>query len=472
MISLRRQLLARLVPAFAAVALAAALVTYLSFGRTVNWFMDQQVRALVEAQAEGDVSLQAIDDYQFRKKGAIAIQVWQGDVLVATAAPALRLDRQTSEGFHDVEADGEPWRVYSLHSGDRTLQGVQSLTFRQHVIRSQVLSSAVPILLLIPLTAMLIWLVVRHVMRRLELLSRAAAERDAHNLQPLPDDHTPTEIQPLVQAVNRLLSRLDSAFDAQRRFVQDAAHELRTPLAALSLQLENVQARIADAELKQQVDVLGTGVARMKRLVDQLLRLARQDAPIGDRKEARFDICAVLREIVAELLALAERRRIDIGLQARGTPLAFGHADEIRSVLQNLIDNALRYAPEGSAVDIVIEESAETIDIRIVDEGPGIPDDQLQRVFDRFVRIEGSNVDGSGLGLAIAQRAAERNRATLSLQNRRDRPGLIASVRLCRYIEPGTLLRADATPAVAASLPRIRELSASRQVAEPEKMKI
>lgn len=454
MISLRRQLLAWLVPAFAAVAFAAALVTYLSFGRTVNWFMDQQVRALVEAQAKGDVSLQVIDDYQFREKGAIAIQVWQGDVLVTSAAPALRLGRQTSEGFHDVEADGAPWRVYSLSSGDRTLQGVQSLTFRQHVIRSQVLSSAVPILLLFPLTAILIWLVVRHVMRKLEILSRAAAQRDAHNLQPLPDDHTPTEIQPLVQAVNRLLVRLDSAFDTQRRFVQDAAHELRTPLAALSLQLENVQARIADAEVKQQVDVLDTGVARMKRLVEQLLRLARQDAPTGDRKQTRLDICAILRESVAELLSLAERRRIDIGLQARGTPLALGHADEIRSVLQNLIDNALRYSPEGSVVEIHVEESGAAIDVKVVDEGPGIPEDQLPRVFDRFVRIEGSGVEGSGLGLAIAQRAAERNDAALSLENRRDRPGLIASVRLRRYSEPGALPRAEAASGVVPSLPK------------------
>lgn len=435
MSSLRRQLLAWLVPVFAAVALVAALATYFSFGRTVNWFMDQQVRALVEAQVEGNGLLAPLDEYQLREKGAIAIQVWEDGALVATSAPMLRMSRQVQEGFHDVEADGEPWRVYVSRSGARTLQGLQSLSFREHVIRGQALSSGVPILLLIPVTALLIWWVVLHVMRRVENLSSAAAERDAHNLKPLPDEQAPTEIQPLVRAVNRLLARLESAFDAQRRFVQDAAHELRTPLAALSLQLENVRARSTDSELERQVDVLGTGVARMKRLVDQLLRLARQDAPATERKESRLDICAILRETVAELLSLAERRRIDLGLQVHSTPIAFGNADEIRSVLQNLIDNALRYSPEGSSVEIVVEEAVDTIEIKIVDEGPGIPEEQLTRVFGRFVRIEGSDVEGSGLGLAIAKRAAERNRATLSLVNRRDRSGLIASLRMRRCSE-------------------------------------
>jgi len=444
LISLRRQLLAWLATVFVAVALFAALATYNSFGRTVHWFMDEQLRALVEARAEAGIAPEPVDEYRLRQKGAIAIQVWQGDEFVASAIPALVMPRQPTSGFHNVEVDGEPWRVYTSISGDRTFQGVQSLRLRQHVIRSQALGTALPILLLIPVTALLVWLIVRHVMRKLETLSQAAAERDAHNLQPLPGNHTPVEIQPLVQAINRLLARLHSTFDAQRRFVQDAAHELRTPLAALSLQLENVQARITDAELKQQVDVLETGVARMKRLAEQLLRLARQDASVGDQQETQLDVCAMLREIITELLSLAERRRIDIELQACGTPNAVGNADDIRSVLQNLIDNALRYSPEGSSLEILVTESAEGIEIRIVDEGPGIPEDQLPRVFDRFFRVAGSNMEGSGLGLAIAQRAAERNGATLSLQNRTDRKGLVATVRLRRSPEQGAPRRSEA----------------------------
>ncbi|HEY8507607.1 MAG TPA: ATP-binding protein [Steroidobacteraceae bacterium] len=456
---MRRQLLAWLATVFAAVALTAALVTYISFGRTVHWFMDEQLRALVEAQAEAGIAPEPLDEYRVKQKGAIAIQVWQGDELVASSLPTLGVHRQSASGFHDVEADGERWRVYASISGNRTLQGSQSLQFRQRVIRSQALGSALPILLLIPVTALLVWLVVRYVMRKLEIVSRAAAERDAHNLEPLPDAQAPEEIRPLVQAVNRLLVRVKSAFDTQRRFVQDAAHELRTPLAALSLQLENVQVRIADAELKQQVDVLETGVARMKRLAEQLLRLARQDAPIDDRAKTRLDVCAILREVIAELLPLAERRRIDIGLQASVAPIASGNADDIRSVLQNLIDNALRYSPEDSSLEILVTEAAEMIEIRIVDEGPGIAEDHLPRVFDRFFRVEGTNVEGAGLGLAIAQRAAERNGATLSLQNRTDRRGLVASVQLPRHPEHGDFPRSPATHSVQAR-PKLEDASA------------
>jgi two-component system, OmpR family, sensor kinase len=433
MISLRRQLMLWLLPVYVLAALLAALINYVSFGRTLNWFMDNQLRTLVEARETANVAapIQPLTTYQIEEKGAVVMQIWNADgQLLSSSLPGFALQQQPSTGFHNQVVHGKRWKVFTSRSGTHTVQGAQSLQFRGYVVFSQMLHSGLPILLLIPVTGLLVWVVLRLVLRRLEFVSKAATERNEHNLTALPSEHAPAEIRPLVEAVNRLLARLAEAFDVQRRFVQDAAHELRTPLTALSLQLENVKAHTIDSQVAAQLTTLETGVARMKRLTEQLLRLARQEAPLVRSSDARIDLCGALREIIEELLPLAERRDIDIGLHSARRPIVRANAGEIHSVFHNLIDNALRYSPRGGTVEISIEDHDGTTMVRVTDEGPGIAEDLLPRVFDRFFRIEGSDVEGSGLGLAIAKNAASRNGAQVTLQNRGDRSGLVATVHL------------------------------------------
>jgi two-component system OmpR family sensor kinase len=255
--------------------------------------------------------------------------------------------------------------------------------------------------------------------------------QDEHSIAELPLDRVPREIAPLVLSFNSLLTRLRDAFATQRRFVQDAAHELRTPITAVSLQLENLRGDFAAGAPAQRFAQLEAGVLRAQRLVDQLLRLSRQEsAPEATR--SAVNVQQVLHESINTLITLADQRGIDLGLDAAGVPaeaamLTCASAD-LRSVVDNMIENALRYSPEGGVVDVRVLNRHGKLAIEVADTGPGIPAELLDRVFDRFFRVPGGEARGSGLGLAIAQSAAQRCGMSITLRNRDDRSGLIARV--------------------------------------------
>ena len=357
------------------------------------------------------------------------MQIWDRDArLLATSWPALALQRQTSEGFHDVDVGGSQWRVYTVHSPDRTVQSAQNLAFREYVVREQTLQVGLPIVLLIPISAIILWFAIHRALRRLERVARTAGSQDERSFGELPLDGVPCEIHPLVLAVNKLLGRLRSAFTSQRQFIQDAAHELRTPITAMSLQLENLKARLPD-HAADQIAQLEAGLARTRRLVEQLLRLARQEAPRPADPPVTLQLDDFLQKVMADFVPLADRGGIDLGFAASVGASVCANPDELRSLLHNLIDNALRYTPRGGIVDVTLHNDGGAVTVEIVDSGPGIPADLLPRVFDRFFRIEGSDSEGSGLGLAIAKHAAERNDIAIELCNRIDGAGLIARLR-------------------------------------------
>jgi len=224
-----------------------------------------------------------------------------------------------------------------------------------------------------------------------------------------------------------LLARLRQSFSAQQRFVHDAAHELRTPMAALKLQLQNLRAEIPEAG-QARIDAMESGVQRAHRLVEQMLRLARGDAETR-RASQPVSLENLLRESIAALMPLADARKIDLGCEIERDVVVQGQADELRSVIDNLIDNALRYSPQNGTVDLRLSRDEDgAACIEILDEGPGISGEHLPRVFDRFFRVLGTGVEGSGLGLAIAQGAALRQGAQIELHNRPGR-GLVARLR-------------------------------------------
>jgi signal transduction histidine kinase len=267
--------------------------------------------------------------------------------------------------------------------------------------------------------------------RAVQEIGRQAAMQDEHTIAELPLARVPQEIQPLVKSFNSLLTRLRDAFANQRRFVQDAAHELRTPITAVALQLENVRCDMPPGACQQSLAQLEAGVSRAQRLVDQMLKLSRQEAPIAEAA-APVDLHAQLHESINALIALADQRNIDLGLvgapQGAGPATLRCAAGDLRSVLDNLIENALRYTPEGGVVDVRLVREERGPAVEVIDTGPGIPPDLLARVFDRFFRVPGSAARGSGLGLAIAQAAAQRCGLRIRLSNRQDRSGLVARV--------------------------------------------
>jgi two-component system, OmpR family, sensor kinase len=429
--SLRKHLLVWLIPVFLAAAVIATVWTYYMFGSMVSMFMDSQMSVLADSHATetiGPPTLRPLTDHHVQKGGLI-VQIWDGQgSLLTSSYPSLAAPLQKADGFNDLRIGSQRWRVYTVHASGRTVQSIQNLEFRAMVINKQAFQAGLPIALLIPVAAWMLWFGACRAMRRLEALARAAAAQDENSISELPTKGVPSEISPFVIAVNRLLTRLRDAFASQRRFVQDAAHELRTPITAMTLQLENLKACPMDAETAAQVSQFEAGLRRTKRLIEQLLRLARQEAPQKVEAASNVDLAPFLQELISDLMPCADHRDIDVGLSVDINAGVRANPHELRSLLHNLLDNALRYTPEHGVVDVRLFADGGKAVVEIVDSGPGIPPDLLPRVFDRFFRIEGSDTEGSGLGLAIAKHAAERNRIDLHLDNRIERSGLVARV--------------------------------------------
>lgn len=457
MSSLKHQLMTWLMPLYVVAAIIAAWVTYSIYGSMVTFFMDNQLRVFADshALASGPTpAFRPLTRYNVVQKGDMVVQIWDRENrLVTSSWPDLALERQAAQGFHDVTIGDTRWRVYTLQSPDRTVQSAQNLEFRRHIIKAQALQAGLPVALMIPISGIFLWFGMRPAIRRLELISQAAARQDEHRLSELPVEHAPCEIQPLVLAMNRLLARLRDAFASQRRFVQDAAHELRTPITAMSLQLENLKSRMPDASSAEQLSQLEAGLARTRRLVEQLLRLARQESPRTADAPVSIQLDALLKSSIADFMALADRRKIDLGYAADIDATVHANEDELRSLVHNLLDNALRYTPEGGIVDVTLHQDTGVATVEIADNGPGIPPELLPRVCDRFFRIEGADTEGSGLGLAIAKHAAERNRIGLDLVNRTDGSGLIARLRLdTATVSPQATNRVTTSAQVSASV--------------------
>jgi signal transduction histidine kinase len=435
--SLRRALLVWLLPVFLLVGAASAGFAYWSYQRMASAFMDNQMELLAESMGaqEQVVALPALTRERVHKLGSYVVQAFdaQGHQRFSSW-PDLRLALRETPGFQDVREGGERWRVYTKRlgpaQGSRSVQVLQSGEFRRHLAVSQAGTAIAPVIILLPLSFLILWGVVAMVSRAVGDIARQAAAQDEHNIAELPLDRVPREIAPLVVSFNSLLTRLRSAFATQRRFVQDAAHELRTPLAAIGLQLENLRGDLCTGAPAQRFAQLEAGVQRAQRLVDQLLKLSRQECTVAEAAPLPVNVREVLHESINQLITLADQRNIDLGLDASRLEDAMLPCpmSDLRSVVDNLIENALRYAPQGSVVDVRAESAKGRLVIEVEDSGPGIAPDLLGRVFDRFYRVPGSEVQGNGLGLSIAQAAAQRCGLRISLRNREGGSGLVARV--------------------------------------------
>ncbi|MGZ5195895.1 MAG: ATP-binding protein, partial [Ramlibacter sp.] len=368
------------------------------------------------------------------KWGTYVVQVYAADGrLQGTSWPQLDAGLQEEPGFHDVTWQGAQWRAYTTAStgGSIRVQIFQSGQFRRQLAAEQAVASIVPVLILFPLAILVLWSVARAMSQAVQDIGRQAAAQDINTITELPLARVPHELKPLVESFNSVLTRLRASFDTKRRFVQDAAHELRTPLTAISLQLENVRRDLPDGACSQSFAQLEGGVKRAQHLIDQLLKMSRQDERAPE-PTAAVDLQAQLHESISALIALADQRNIDLGMvdPPQGAPLPPLRCapGDLRSVLDNLIENALRYTPEGGVVDVRLVAEGGKPAVEVIDTGPGIPPDLLGRVFDRVFRVPGSQARGSGLGLAIAQAAAQRCGLRIELRNRSDRSGLVARV--------------------------------------------
>ncbi len=332
-------------------------------------------------------------------------------------------------GLHTLDAGTGQMRVFVRDGKVRTV-AAQPTETRDEIAINSALRTLIPLLLLLPL---LLWLIVRIVRSQLAPVARLAKsldEQSAHHPSQLLSDDLPQEVIPFVDAINRLLERISHLIGQQRRFIADAAHELRSPLTALSIQAQNLMHAKSLEEMHQRVTPLRDGIERARHLTEQLLTLARTQA--GTDKDSTINVSAMARELIAEYLPLAANRHIDLGLEETAQFFLDAEPDALRLILKNALENAMKYTPEGGEVTLrLLPGDIEDV-IEVVDNGPGIPASERDRVFEPFYRMPDAFGEGSGLGLAIAREAAIRLGGVLSLHEPEKGRGLVLRYRQVR----------------------------------------
>ncbi len=419
--TIRQQLLLWLLGGMLACTLVAGLAMYLKVSEEVSELFDYQLSEIA-ASLPTHITAAQREPGEHDPEQDVVVQVWQREgAPVYASHPADALPRQPEEGFHTIRRGTTLWRVFGQTRRGQYVQVAQELSARDELVFGVAARSLLPFLALIPLLAILIGVVVGKSLAPLQRVARAVEQRSAAALQPLSTEGIPPEILPMLQALNDLLGRLEHSLEAQRAFVADAAHELRSPLAALKLQLQLAERAgpgpaqaTAFARLHERLD-------RAAHLVEQLLALARQEPALEQRALEQVDLAQLARDVVAENDALAETRGIDLGVEVEAAASVRGERDGLRVMLGNLVANALRYTPRGGKVDVSVGTEAGCPVLGVTDSGPGIPAAERERVFDRFHRGEDAAAPGTGLGLAIVKRVAERHGATVRLA---DGPGL------------------------------------------------
>ncbi|HEY4137270.1 MAG TPA: ATP-binding protein [Casimicrobiaceae bacterium] len=434
--SIRRALLFSLLAGLAAIGVLASGATYVAARHEIGELLDLQLKQLANSTRIDDLLRGRQPGFDSRPEAngegvtELVTQIWDRDgVLVYWSRPGLGLPVPVTPGYATVHVDHRDWRVYTLVQGTHALQVAQAEDEREAIATKTALRTLFPFIVLIPVFGLMIWYAVGRGLRPLFAMSQAVAKRQPDALAPLSERNLPQELQPLAKSLNALLERLDSALGAQRRFTADAAHELRTPLAALKLQLDVARRANDQTARVAAYDDLNAGVERASHLVDQLLTLARIEPEALATRAVDCDLAAIAKEAIVARGALAAEKRIDLGLAREARVGVRGDPTALAILLSNLLDNALRYTPAGGKIDVAVDADDGRALLTVVDNGPGIAPEERERVFDRFFRSADNRELGSGLGLSIVKRIADAHHAAIELGTPEHGSGLVVTVR-------------------------------------------
>ncbi len=392
-------------------------------------FLDGQLRQVALNAGRGLLDLNAPSAADQDPEDSIAVTIWKNNTLVHSDLPMSQIARSSRPGYADLIIAERRWRSYTTKNDVWMVQVAQRETVRQEIAQTAAIGAAAPILIVIPLSWLVVGFAMNQLFGRLDAVAQDLAQRSAGAAAAVPLDSVPTEVVPLVEGINSLIVRLRAAIDGQKRFLSDAAHELRTPLAALQIQVDTLAAEPPE-RFDQGRTSIAKGVARTTALVNQLLQLARLDESTAPHLEA-VKLGPLLLECVSEYVVLAESKGVDLGASIDEPVTVNGSLLEMRSLFTNLIDNAVRYTPTGGRVDIrLYRRDSKSVD-DVLDTGSGLKPGAKAHIFDRFYRAAPAGVDGTGLGLAIARRIAERHSLGLTVENRTDDyQGVLARVTL------------------------------------------
>jgi two-component system OmpR family sensor kinase len=430
--SLRARLLWFLLAAIVLAAGSQAFVAYRTVLNEADEIFDyhmQQMALSLRAGLPPSAAVSGLSDGD--ENFDFVVQVWtiDGQRIFESAAQAA-LPQRAVLGFSNVRARGTTYRVYSLQSRTLVIQVAQDMAARRHMAGTLALRTVGPIALAAPLLMLVVWWVVSRSLAPVARVRGQVAARQADDLSPVSEGGLPEEVRPLVHELNLLFERVRRAFEAQKHFVADAAHELRSPLAALKLQVQSLKRAPDEATRELAVNRLAAGIDRATRLVEQMLALARQEAGASaDMAPEPVALQEVARLALSDAIAVAQARHIDIGIASADAARVRGRPEALRTLLRNLLDNAVKYTPEGGRVDIRIAQQADGTELAVEDSGPGLPAEERERVFDRFYRSGEPQAPGSGLGLAIVKSIADQHGATLDLGSSESLGGLRVRLR-------------------------------------------
>lgn len=438
--SLRRRLLFILLGTLSGVWLFSATANYFDSRHEIEQLLDVELaqsakvllslssHELMEERLSGPTTITVDEDrilsetspiHKYAKR--MAFQVWLGDSTLAlrsTSAPRIPLSAVT-EGFSDQTIANESWRIFSLRHAKLpiTVQVGERHDIRGDLARQVAMRMLTPALIALPIFALMTWYGVGLAMRPLNRIANEVAMRDPNHLEPVDHRQAPKEAQPLMHSINALLTRLQKALDSERRFTADAAHELRTPLAAIKAQAHFARTADDPEERQRALEHVMEGVDNATRVAQQLLTLARIDpaTPLEGFKDV--DLCAVATTIIAELVPQALKKNIDISLDESCRGRVNGNADILGILINNLVGNAIHYTPENGIVVVGVNTQQGRVVLSVSDSGPGIPPEERSKVMQRFFRGRGVTQSGSGLGLSIVKRIAELHHAQIVLSD-------------------------------------------------------
>ncbi len=428
--SIRRRLLITLLAVVTTAWIVAAVASFLDSQHEIEELFDaelaQSARALLslsshelieekilgihrDAMTPDSIDLGSALGHKYEQK--LAYQVWINDTYLAlrsASAPRIPL-ANADNGFSDVRIEQHRWRIFAIthdHLPIKVLVG-QQYNIRGELAQDIAFRILIPILVTLPILALAIWYGVGHAMKPLNKVARDVANRAPDHLTPIDSRSVPVEAEPLIRSLNALLTRVQSAFDSERRFTADAAHELRTPLAGIRAQAQVALTAAGEPTKDEALNRVIQGIDLAARLMHQLLTLARLDPETKLADTKKLKICDIVESVLVELAPAALEKKIELELRRPCEASLNGSWDALTLLITNLVDNAIRYTPETGHVKLSVVHKDYTIVLSVADSGPGIPIENHSKVFQRFYRLPETRESGSGLGLSIVQRIAE-----------------------------------------------------------------
>jgi two-component system sensor histidine kinase QseC len=420
--------------------LATATLTWIDVRHELDELLDShlaQAAALLVVQQTGEIE----DDHGVdaptlhRYAPKVAFQVFHEGRLAlrssnAPAEPMLEFAGRASHGFKTIDIEGKAWRVFATHGREKDVQVFvgEQVESRNSILWAVLRSSLGPMLLAVPLLALAAWLAVRQGVAPLRLLGHTLAQRSPHALQPIAVNGAPSEMAPMLDALNGLFGRIAELLESERRFTADAAHELRTPIAGIRAQAQVALGAAADTERSHALHATLQGCDRATHLVEQLLTLSRLESG-AEHALVAVDLAALARQVLAEVAPLALSKQQAIEVNASNPCTVQGDATLLSVMIRNLVDNAIRYSPPGAIVKIAVSTEQGAVRLSLDDSGPGMSSADMDRMGERFFRVIGSGQDGSGLGWSIARRIAAVHRAVVRVAKSELLGGLSVEVR-------------------------------------------